>query len=150
MNTNDNIIEHKYNTRNKHNNMNTQMNMSLSSVGVNNAVKVYNIKRQELVSDFSDSTKLKVDRSNKRVRIKSAEIDPCKGHVHTDNDNKIFTLSYLINKMNTLSNDTDEDDEDYVPSDEEVHCPLTKKGDKKDKIKYKKYKKKMNDHFLIL
>ena len=147
MNTNDNIVEHKYNTRNKHTNMNTQMNTSPSCVGVNKAVKVYNIKRQELVSDFSDSTKLKVDMSNKRVRIKSAEIDPCKGHVHTDNDNKIFTLSYLINKMNTLSNDTDEDDEDYVPSDEEVHCPLTKKVDKKDKIKYKKYKKKNERSF---
>ena len=147
MNTNDNIVEHKYNTRNKHTNMNTQMNTSPSCVGVNKAVKVYNIKRQELVADFSDSTKLKVDMSNKRVRIKSAEIDPCKGHVHTDNDNKIFTLSYLINKMNTLSNDTDEDDEDYVPSDEEVHCPLTKKVNKKDKIKYKKYKKKNERSF---
>ena len=151
MNTNDNIVEHKYNTRNKHTNMNTQMNTQMntspSCVGVNKAIKVYNIKRQELVSDFSDSTKLKVDMSNKRVRIKSAEIDPCKGHVHTDNDNKIFTLSYLINKMNTLSNDTDEDDEDYVPSDEEVHCPLTKKVNKKDKIKYKKYKKKNERSF---
>ena len=151
MNTNDNIVEHKYNTRNKHTNMNTQMNTQMntspSCVGVNKAVKVYNIKRQELVSDFSDSTKLKVDMTNKQVRIKSAEIDPCEAHVHTDKGDRIFTLSYLINKMNTLSNDTDEDDEDYVPSDEEVHCPLTKKVDKKDKIKYKKYKKKNERSF---
>ena len=147
MNTNDNIVEHKYNTRNKHTNMNTQMNTSPSCVGVNKAVKVYNIKRQELVADFSDSTKLKVDMSNKQVRIKSAEIDPCETHVHTDKGDRIFTLSYLINKMNTLSKDTDEDDEDYVPSDEEVHCPLTKKVNKKDKIKYKKYKKKNERSF---
>jgi len=166
-----NTIDHTYNTRStsllRH--MNTPQRTSL---GISTPIKIYNIQKRTLVLNTSDkdshtqtnkkvtqekiNIKKKKTRSKKRSKKKTKKKIVIKKSNDTHTTDNPFSLYNLIQKMNIASKDyDDENDPDYVPSDDdddrpkmpklvvhEVHNSNTILIHKQNKKKYSRYNKK--------
>ena len=102
--------------------------IDVSNIGIHRAVKVYNIKNRLLVSDFSNKSRFNSQLVNMNTPHNSTS-ESCYVPLQTlppstPQISESFSLSYLLKKINNLTNDIDTDEE-YVLSDSEEVCDST-------------------------